>query len=82
MSDQIEDNEINTEQAADFAALQAMADDAPRLSGEPAPEVAPVRLPLDQEIAGLLQMMAAMLKPIVPSVAESIDRGHGKGVGP
>lgn len=70
MNPDIETTEINAEQAADFAALQAMADDAPRASGEPEPEAAPVRLPLDQEIAGMLQMIAGVLQPVLPSVAK------------
>ena len=58
------------EQAADFAALQRMADDAPRAPGDPEPEPEPVRLSLDQEIAGMLQMIAGVLQPVLPSVAK------------
>ena len=60
-----EQSTINAEQAADFAALQASANDAPALPGEEAPAVS---ADLTKEITGLISVLVAMAGPLFPSL--------------
>lgn len=59
---------VQAEQAADLAALQAAAVEGQTAPGTPGAE-APVAPALEKELAGLLLMVSAMLKPALPSVA-------------
>ena len=62
----------NDEEAADLFALEGMAAGDPQavapVEGEAEPE--PVRAPLGEEIAGLLQMLAGMASPLFPSLGK------------
>lgn len=59
----------NTEQAADLAALQAVANDTPAGAPAPAGQHQAVQGPdLAQEIAGLVSVAVATLSPIFPSL--------------
>jgi hypothetical protein len=64
----------SSEQAADFAALQRMAAEGEAVpgaevqAGEAAP--APAGPPLSEEISGVLKLVAGMIKPALPTVAE------------
>lgn len=84
MENQIHEmNAMAAEQAADLRALEAMAanGDAAQLPpGEAAPE-APPRPALAEEIAGLLVMMAGMVKPALPTVAEIYSKETCETVG-
>jgi hypothetical protein len=62
---------MQAEQAADFAALQAQAD-AGDIAAPGAPgtgQEAPPAVPLADQLAGLLQMLTGLLKPVLPTVA-------------
>jgi hypothetical protein len=60
---------MNTEQAADFAALQAAANEADAgAPGAQAPEQESARPDLGQEIAGLIKVAVATLSPMFPSL--------------
>ena len=56
---------MNQEQAADFAALQATASDAPPLPGE---AEKPPAADLTKEITGLITVVVSMLGPLFPSL--------------
>jgi len=61
--------QLSSEQAADLAALQAVADDAPLLPGQepPAPPVDPAEA-LTDEIAALVLSVTTVLAPALPSL--------------
>lgn len=59
---------IAGEQAADLAALQAAAADAPAVAGQPAAEPEPAGPNLAAEIAGLVTVAVATLGPMFPSL--------------
>lgn len=63
---------MNPEQAADFAALAAAANDAPAAPGAAVEQAAPepMAAPLNEEIAGLLQALSAVAAPMFPSLAD------------
>lgn len=59
-----EGESMNSEQAADLAALQATASDAPALPGE----VAAISVDLAKEISGLIGVIVATVGPMFPSL--------------
>lgn len=59
--------EINGEQAAELAAIHALAADQV-IPGAPVPEPEPEQEPLAVQISGMLTMLVAMSAPIFPSL--------------
>jgi hypothetical protein len=81
MSEQDQIPELSGEQAQDFAALQAMANDAPAMPGQPEEPIQPERPPLEKEIAAALLMVSKVLGPILPTVAKIYSEETCEAVG-
>ena len=62
--DKAETQAMNAEQAADFAALQASASDAPPATGE----AVEVEIDLAKEISGLIAVITKIVEPMFPSL--------------
>lgn len=60
---------MEPEQAQDLAALMSQADAGPLEPGQVQEPEPAQRLPLEQEIAGALQMASTVIAPMLPSVA-------------
>lgn len=60
---------VSGEQASDLAALQRMAAEGEQAQAQGQGEQVTQSAPLHEEVGGLLKMMAAMVKPALPSVS-------------
>ena len=65
--DKAETQAMNAEQAADFAALQASASDAPPAPGQTG-EGVEVEIDLAKEISGLIAVITKIVEPMFPSL--------------
>lgn len=70
MSDQLQEKEMPEEQAAELAALEAMAGEGQPLPGSQATEDVgqATGIPLSKEIAGVLAMVVGVVGPMFPSI--------------